>query len=728
MKIESENPQSADNFLEKLEMLQNKQDLLTREINQLRKELKRRKMEESRTLRDSDFAIVEVEHGVSKDIEPQNSLQEALSKARNNGDRDEDWNRDNSQNSNSASGWNLEKFIGENLINKIGIVITIIGVAIGVKYSIDHDLISPVTRIVLGYLSGLALLGVGIRLKAKYENYSAVLVSGSLAVVYYITYAAYAFYALFPQLIAFACMVLITGSAVYAALKYNQQVIALIGSVGAYAIPFLLSNEQGNPAVLFSYIAIINIGILIVSIKRNWDPLYYTSFAITWLIYFSWYGSKYQSDIDFKMALFFLSIFFAIFYLTFLLYNVRKDKQFVQLDIILILTNSALFYGLGYAILKGDLVGEKSLGLFTLLNALIHFSVSLFVYYRKIKDKNLLYLLTGLALIYVTIAVPVQLDGNWVTLFWAGEIALLFWIGRSQKAPVYEVMSYPLIVLTFFSLIHNWSVGYSYFNKGNLDTSMPSVFNIYFLTSAVVVFSLGFINYLHRNKKYPAAFEQKEEFLNLLSMLLPFLLLFTLYGTFRNELAFHWDRLLVNAVVKLKGSWNQYYSDFNISDLVHLKTIWIINYSLLFFSALSYLNIRKYKNRQLGEFNLAINLLTILIFLTVGLFYLGILRDNELGRSAADHLQHSFFNHWIRYISFCFLAVMFSFNYLYIRQDFMTKGLRMAFDFVLYAALLWIASSELISWMKISGSAETYKLGLSILWGAYSLVLIVLGI
>ena len=60
----------------------------------------------------------------------------------------------------------LEKFIGENLLSKIGIIITIIGVAIGAKYSLDNDLISPLARIILGYVMGLGLLGTGIRLKS----------------------------------------------------------------------------------------------------------------------------------------------------------------------------------------------------------------------------------------------------------------------------------------------------------------------------------------------------------------------------------------------------------------------------------------------------------------------------------------------------------------------------------------------------------------------------------
>ena len=67
---------------------------------------------------------------------------------------------------------NLEKFIGENLINKMGVIIIIIGVAIGAKYSIEHDLISPLTRVILGYLVGLGLLGFGMKLKKKYEKNS----------------------------------------------------------------------------------------------------------------------------------------------------------------------------------------------------------------------------------------------------------------------------------------------------------------------------------------------------------------------------------------------------------------------------------------------------------------------------------------------------------------------------------------------------------------------------
>ena len=121
------------------------------------------------------------------------------------------------------------------------------------KYAIDKELLSPLTRIILGYLVGIGLMGFAIKLKAKYESFSAVLLSGAIAIMYFLTYAAYDFYSLIPQALAFALMVFFTSFTVVAAIKYDKQVIAHIGLVGAYGVPFLLSDGSGKVAVLFSY-------------------------------------------------------------------------------------------------------------------------------------------------------------------------------------------------------------------------------------------------------------------------------------------------------------------------------------------------------------------------------------------------------------------------------------------------------------------------------------------
>ena len=293
---------NENEILKKLDFLYKKQSQFEKEIADLRKEIER--MKQSVSLKQELVAdgsevekvqaresVVEVFHTApSLNLQAKPSVTTAFQSA-------PDYTSFEAQKKvyyaqqqaqKTRHSFEIEKFIGENLINKIGILITIIGVGIGAKYAIDHQLISPLTRILLGYLVGVILFGFALRLKKKYGSFSAVLMSGSMAITYFITYAAYTFFALMPQYMAFGLMVLITVFTVYAAIKYDQQVIAHIGMVGAYGVPFLLSDGSGNILVLFTYMSIINLGIMVLAFQKYWKPLYYVSFALSWIIYLTW--------------------------------------------------------------------------------------------------------------------------------------------------------------------------------------------------------------------------------------------------------------------------------------------------------------------------------------------------------------------------------------------------------------------------------------------------------
>lgn len=239
----------------------------------------------------------------------------------------------------------LEKFIGENLISKIGILVLIIGVGIGTKYAIDNDLISPLTRIILGYFVGFGLLGMAVRLKPKYHNFSAVLLSGGMASLYFVTYFAYSIYQLIPLPAAFVLMVMFTTFTVASAVFYRRQVIAHIGLVGAYAVPFLLSSGSGNYPFLFTYMAILNAGILAVSVWKVWRPIFYTASVFTWVIFISWLSTRYTAAEHLYLALTFLAIFFAILYATKLVHVVFRTDGSALEDIISVTATTVVFYG-----------------------------------------------------------------------------------------------------------------------------------------------------------------------------------------------------------------------------------------------------------------------------------------------------------------------------------------------------------------------------------------------
>nr|MCU0384642.1 DUF2339 domain-containing protein [Flavihumibacter sp.] len=421
----------------------------------------------------------------------------------------------------------------------------------------------------------------------------------------------------------------------------------------------------------------------------------------------------------FTLSLLFLTINFILFYLTFLAYKLLQNQQFVISDVLMLVLNSFLFYGLGYAILADHPTGKHLLGLFTLGNAIIHFIVSAVIYRKQLADRTIFYLVSGLVLVFITIAIPVQLDGNWVTLIWAGEAALLFWIGRTKQAPVYEKISYALMLLAFFSILQDWMV--------NTNQSRP-IFNIQFLTYLLFLGAFGFINFIHHKKEFKPAFESKKEIASIISYFLPFMLVLIMYLGIRVEITNYWNDRFFDSALEIKTGDGTYPNSYWNHDLVKFRNLWIIIYSLAFVSVLGFVNFRYFRNRNFGYVNLVIILLTIGVYLTQGLYDLSELRESYLSQTLSEYYKRGSFNITIRYISFVFVAIALFTCYKYIKQDFMKLTMKPAFDFLLHTTILWIASSELIHWMDIAQSTQSYKLGLSILWGLYSLFLIALGI
>jgi uncharacterized membrane protein len=613
-----------------------------------------------------------------------------------------------------------EKFIGENLISKIGIIILVLGVAVGAKYSIENNLINPLTRIVLGYVTGLVLLALAFRLKAKHENYSAVLLSGSMAIMYFITFFGYNLYGLIPQTLAFALMTVFTAFTVLASLKYNQQVIAHIGLVGAYAVPFLLGDDSGKVVIMFSYIALINLGILFISFRRDWQGLYYNAFALTWVIYFFWFLFGFDVDKHLVISLVFPVLFFLSFYTVFLAYKWGQKEQFQQADIFVLLANSFIFYGFGYAALNRHDTAEQFLGLFTGLNALLHFVVGTLMYRRSGVDRNVIHLVVGLALAFATMAVPVQLDGNWVTLLWTSEALLLFWIGRSRQVSVYEQLSYGLMVLAFVSLLDDWSDAYGQY----LQTSFHILFNIHFLTSILFVTGFALINFLDRTRPHdPHA--KSAGLYPLMQVVMPSILLIGLYFTFSLELSEYWQQKWNHSAITIsEGDYS--YPTYN-EDFLTFKDVWTLNYTLVFFSLVALVNALWFRAKSMGTIASALILISTLLFLITGMHSLGTLRTSYL-QGGSEYFNVGLMHLMIRYISFGILAFGFFSIFQNVKREILAREFAPLVSIAMHVSVLAVLSYELIHWLLMYDITNTNKLALSILWGAYALTLIVLGI
>jgi hypothetical protein len=326
----------------------------------------------------------------------------------------------------------------------------------------------------------------------------------------------------------------------------------------------------------------------------------------------------------------------------------------------------------------------------------------------------------------MAIVVPVQFSGHLITLLWTAEALFLFVLGRRKSLEIFETFSYPLMFLATLSLLNDWQIAY------NSQLVITPLVNAGFLTS--ILFAAAFAAIWFVNKKEPNENSVHENLQTILNYAVPAIFLIVLYNSFRIEIGNYFDNQILKTAVQTSPQ-TIYDSATTLKDssLTSFNIVWQINYTMLFLTLLSFVNIRRIKNELLGFINLGLNILAVTIFLSVGLYALSELRDNYLAQTNAEIFARGVFHLFIRYISLAFAAGLLAASYKYIKQSFLKAtapdfDFDTAFDFVFFSTILWIASSELLTWMDIYGYQDSYKLGLSILWGIYALLLVILGI
>jgi len=172
-----------------------------------------------------------------------------------------------------ARGINWEHFMGVKLFAWIGGLALFFGIAFFVKYSFDNNLISPELRMTIGFLAGVGLVSGGVLTRRRqYQTLSQTLCATGIAVLYAVTFACRSIYhfELFSTITTFCFMALITASAFVIAVRMDALVVAVLGMLGGFLTPILLSTGQDNPLGLFGYIAILDIGLILVALHRRW--------------------------------------------------------------------------------------------------------------------------------------------------------------------------------------------------------------------------------------------------------------------------------------------------------------------------------------------------------------------------------------------------------------------------------------------------------------------------
>lgn len=342
-------------------------------------------------------------------------------------------------------------------MSKIGIAILVLAIGFFVKYAIDNNWIGPVGRVGVGVLCGGILIGIAHWLRKQYKAFSSVLVGGGLAVLYSTIALAYHQYQLLGQTAAFIVMLVITAFSVLLSLLYDREELAVIALVGGFITPFLVSNGKGDYEVLFTYLLILNGGLLVIAYNKAWRLLNILLFSFTALLYASWLISlPYDAPAGtYRVGWIFATVFYFLFFVINIVYAIRTRKSFVASDFILLLLNTCGYFAAGLYLIE-QLGLDPYKGLFSAGMGIFNLGATWFLFRRSKVDKNILYLLVGITLSFVSLTAPLQLHGHYITLFWASEAVLLYWLFMRSQIGLIRLSSLIIWSAMLVSLCIDW--------------------------------------------------------------------------------------------------------------------------------------------------------------------------------------------------------------------------------------------------------------------------------
>lgn len=388
-----------------------------------------------------------------------------------------------------------------NVLHIIGIFALAIGVGLFIKYTLPY--FGPWHRISIGWLIGVGLLYLGEKLMEKYGTYALGISSCGIVILYFSCYAATAFYDLFPPAMAFLFMLLVTVLGVLLSLRYDSSIVSFIAVVGAFLTPFVFRGGEITPlalAMLFSYLALINVWILTVTKIKKWKLLNILTFSLTAMMLFT--TIKYASESGYPWVfLTFSTIFFGLFF-----YLPRKDTA--ESYVILFLNPFLYYFVLWLVTYKMNPYIAGTLALI----------LSAFYYYcgSRIKEEESLdiaWSYTSLSVFFITIAIPIFLKSSWSTCAWAIEGAVILSLGKKEN--VLKILSLALLGIAVFKM---------FFIDYFILELFPFLFNS-IVTIAAVFLCAKFLSEEESENKGLVGF------LSILGMILLFV--FTITGTYK---------------------------------------------------------------------------------------------------------------------------------------------------------------------------------------------------
>lgn len=430
---------------------------------------------------------------------------------------------------------NLEKFIGENLFGKLGILIFILGIGFFVKYAIDKDWINEIARTILGFSTAIALLIIAERLHKRYRAFSSLLAGGAFGIFYITTAIAFHYYGIFSQNGAFATLCATTVLMTAISIIYNRSELAATALVGGFIAPFIVSTQNSNIVTLLIYLSILNMGMAALATIKRWAILPMLSFIFTYVI-ITWemFGviSPEPTPLAAKQLFVFITLAFIIFHWSsFHILKTSNTKSIAYILMGMLVGNSTIYHFIGYYLAAYMPAFKNIYGAVPLFVAAVNFLFYAYLRYKKIGKTMFAGLLLTLSLAFLSITVPIQFRGSNISIVWTVEAIVLLWLYIKTQSRVYETFT---AIVSAFALLYYFSTN-NYLDAWPVFRDEKLFLNAHFIPNLFVSLCwFVFASIMHRFK---TIFTEKSRLLvyTPFNAFMYFVSIFIMIITFLNE-------------------------------------------------------------------------------------------------------------------------------------------------------------------------------------------------
>ncbi len=345
----------------------------------------------------------------------------------------------------------LESRIGSHWLNRVGIAAVLIGASFFLNYAFENNWIGPSARVVIGLFAGIAVVLWSERFRKRgYDIFSYSLKAVGIGVLYLSLWASFQVYHLLPSNLVFAAMIVVTASTCALAVAQNAEILAIFAIAGGFATPALLSTGENHEIVLFSYLALLDLALLALTLAKSWRRISILGFIGTLIYYVSWY-SEFYDRAQLTPTLIFATLFFGIFAAAPLL--ILRHHPDRGIPVALAFANGVTYFLEGYVMLIA--VDSNETAWFALLLATFYLLLA------RVRggapdsaaENSLRLIHLSLAIGLITVAIPIRLEGHSMTIGWLVESAALLWVAGRLKSDLLNAFALAALALGLARLL-----------------------------------------------------------------------------------------------------------------------------------------------------------------------------------------------------------------------------------------------------------------------------------